>query len=105
MFNRTAENFIRKHHLEGLERLRRLANEGASLRVIADTFDVPLSTAGRLTQVLLKKVYYISDATEDWLRYCEQRHQFIAERHHGAIERGAHEPHLTLIDANGRRAQ
>lgn len=104
MFNRTAENFVRKHGISGIERLRALANQNADIARIAETFNVSRSTACRLQAVLLKKVYYISDATTDWLRYCEQRHSWIAETHRQEISKAAlpGDANLILISGGAR---
>jgi hypothetical protein len=98
MFNRTAEIFIDRNGLHGLERLRKLVNQDASLRDIACAFNVSVSTAGRLREILFKKVYYVSDATADWLRYCEQQHSWISEQYGKEhIKSQNKESHLTLI--------
>lgn len=104
MYNKTAELFIKKNGLSGIERLRSLANQGADLTIIANTFNVSRSTAGRLQQTLLKRVYYISDATADWLKYCEQRHLWIAEQHTKEISQSAPAPNNLLVFPGGKRA-
>jgi len=84
---KTAEIFLKKHGIRGLEKIRTMCNKGYPLKDIAETFNVSIPTAGRLRESLFKCVYIVSEEVKEHLEYEKKRHHWASTEYEGIIKK------------------